>query len=90
MVIIVDTNGQEHDLQPYKEKLITPPEQKIRIRRWVEAKEKELSIIDPKSFKKRMTGFLRRYTYTENILDILYQPMENTGNNTTVSVREAY
>lgn len=76
MITLIDSAGQEVDPAPYRERLIVPSSKQDEIRQWVTQAEQQIHENSAETTGVR--EFLRRFTYTQNLLDEPYQPLTNS------------
>lgn len=72
MITLIDDARQEVDSAPYRERLQVPANKQDEIREWVAQAEQKIH--DHSAESKEVIEFLRRFTYTQNILDEPYRP----------------
>lgn len=80
MVTIIDEQGREQDIEPYRRRIVVPDERKNEIHDWVEAREREFKECSPLNhgeFERLVRGFMRGATYSENLLDSPHKASED-------------
>jgi len=75
MITLIDSTGREVDSSSYRERLKVPADKQVEIREWVAKAEEKIN--DCRDSKQVMS-FLRRFTYTQNLLDQPYQSQTAT------------
>ncbi len=81
MITLIDSAGREVDPAPYRERLIAPVLKQEEIRQWVARAEEQIHENSAETTGVR--EFLRRFTYTQNLLDEPYQPSADSLAETT-------
>ncbi len=80
MATIIDGQGREEDIEPYRRRIVVPDERKSEIYDWVEVRErefKEYSQLNHGEFERLIRSFMGRATYTGNLLDLPYKASED-------------